>query len=206
MRVLLAEDDAVPRCLLQAALAEWGYAVEAVADGERAWQVLQAEGGPKLAVLDWVMPGLDGLEVCRRVRQAVADPPYLILLTGRRTTGDVVAGLEGGADEYLSKPVDPDELRARVHAAVRVVELQDRLAQRVRELEAALARERRLQELLPICAWCHKVRNDQNYWQAVEEYLSEYAAVRFSHGICPDCLEAVRSGAGDAEAPPGPRP
>jgi len=191
-RILVAEDDE-PTCqALTRLLTGWGYCVLPAHNGERAWQILQSDDAPRLALLDWVMPGLDGLEVCRRVRKAVAEPPYLILLTGRRSPEDVVAGLDAGADEYLGKPVDPAELRARVRAGCRVVELQDRLADRVRELEAALARERRLQELLPICAWCRKVRNDQNYWQAVEDYLTEYAAVRFTHGICPDCLRAVQ--------------
>ena len=90
----------------------------------------------------------------------------------------------------------------RVRAGRRLVELQGRLAERVRDLEAALARERRLQGLLPICAWCRKVRNDQNYWQAVEDYLSEHAAVRFTHGICPDCLRSVQDAIAGGEAPP----
>jgi len=203
-RILVAEDDALSREVLSRLLTGWGYAVLQVQDGEQAWEVLRGAGAPRLAVLDWMMPRLDGLEVCRRVREAIAEPPYLILLTGRRSSEDVVAGLEAGADEYLPKPVDPDELRARVRAACRVVELQGRLRERVRDLEAALARERRLQGLLPICAWCRKIRNDQNYWQRVEEYLSEHAAVRFSHSICPDCLRAVQDSLEQQDAePPG---
>jgi phosphoserine phosphatase RsbU/P len=203
-RILVAEDDPLSRDVLSRLLTGWGYEVLQVEDGEQAWEVLREPSAPRLAVLDWMMPRLDGLEVCRRVREAVAEPPYLILLTGRRSPEDVVAGLEAGADEYLSKPVDPDELRARVRAACRVVELQGRLTERVRDLEAALARERRLQALLPICAWCRKVRNDQNYWQRVEEYLSEYGAVRFSHGICPDCLRAVQDSLEEEAGPPEP--
>src|SRR5262249_2039613 len=124
-------------------------------------------------------------------REELAEPPYLILLTGRHSRDDVIAGLDAGADEFLPKPIEPEELQARVRAARRLVDLRSRLAERVRELEAVLARERRLQGLLPICAWCRKIRNDQNYWQAVEEYLCEHAAVRFTHGICPDCLRCV---------------
>ncbi len=203
-RILVAEDDALSRDVLSRLLTGWGYEVLPVEDGEQAWEVLRDPSAPRLAVLDWMMPRLDGVDVCRRVREAIAEPPYLILLTGRRSPEDVVAGLEAGADEYLPKPVDPDELRARVRAACRVVELQGRLTERVRDLEAALARERRLQALLPICAWCRKVRNDQNYWQRVEEYLSEYAAVRFSHGICPDCLRAVQDSLEQEAEPPEP--
>ena len=201
-RVLVADDDEPTRRALTQLLTGWGYEVLSAADGEAAWEALHGANVPRLALLDWVMPKLDGLDVCRRVRKEIAEPPYLILLTGRRAREDIVAGLDAGADEYLPKPIDPEELRARVRAGRRLVELQGRLAERVRELEAALARERRLQELLPICAWCRKVRNDQNYWQAVEEYLSEHAAVRFTHGICPDCLQSVRNAAVGREAPP----
>lgn len=188
-RVLVAEDNTLTRVALERHLSAWGYPVVGVADGEAAWDALRGQDPPRLAILDWSMPGIDGLEVCRRVRQAAEDePPYLILLTGRGGLEDVVAGLDGGADEYLTKPIEPAELQARVRAALRVVELQTRLAERVRELEAARAREHRLQGLLPICAWCKKIRNDRNYWQRVEEYLGEHADVRFSHGICPDCV------------------
>jgi DNA-binding response OmpR family regulator len=197
----VAEDDEPTRVALFRLLTGWGYEVLPVADGEAAWEALRGASAPHLALLDWGMPKRDGLELCRRVREELAEPPYLILLTGRRSRDDIVAGLDAGADEYLPKPVDPEELRARVRAARRLIELRSRLAERVRELEAALARERRLQGLLPICAWCRKVRNDQNYWQAVEEYFSEYAAVRFTHGICPDCLCSVRGSIAPSKPP-----
>ena len=206
LRVLVADDDPVTVKALARLLTGWGYAVETAEDGGEALRVLCGPNPPLLAILDWVMPELDGLEVCRRVRAAgLAQTPYLLLLTGRTNPADLVAGLEGGADEYVTKPTDFHELRARVQAARRVVELQGRLAERVRELEEALAREQRLQGLLPICAWCRKVRNDSNYWQRVEEYVSEHSEVRFSHGICPDCLRGlegeIRPGA-DADGPP----
>jgi DNA-binding response OmpR family regulator len=193
MRVLVAEDNPIARVALEKQLTSWGYAVVSVADGQAAWKILGGADPPRLAIIDWGMPGLDGLEVCRRVRQAVTDvSPYLIVLTGRGSLEDIVAGLESGADEYLTKPVEPAELQARVRAGRRVVELQARLAERVRELEAARDRERHLQGLLPICAWCKKIRNDRNYWQRVEEYLAEHADVRFSHGICPDCARSFQ--------------
>ena len=184
MRVLVAEDNPIARAALEKQLGSWGYAVISVADGEAAWHVLGGPDPPRLAIIDWGLPGVDGLEVCRRVRQAATDePPYLIVLTGRGSLEDIVAGLESGADEYLTKPVEPAELQAR-------------LAERVRELEAARDRERHLQGLLPICAWCKKIRNDRNYWQRVEEYLGEHADVRFSHGICPDCARTFQQASG----------
>jgi DNA-binding response OmpR family regulator len=140
MKVLVAEDDPTSRLAITALLTGWGYEVTSVGDGAAAWQVLRQEDAPPLAVLDWLMPGMDGLEVCRHVRgSAPARPTYVILLTALAGHEDVVAGLEGGADDYVAKPADPDELRARVRAGQRVVELQAALAARVAQLEAALA-------------------------------------------------------------------
>jgi DNA-binding response OmpR family regulator len=190
MNVLVADDDIVPRCILQSALKEWGYDVTAVADGEQAFEVLADPSGPKLAVLDWVMPGMDGVEVCRRLRVSESSAPvYVILLTSRDAKADIVAGLAAGANDYVTKPFDRAELQARVRVGQRVVELQHNLAARIQELEEALAQVKRLQGLLPICAYCKKVRDDKNYWQQVEAYIGERAEVRFSHGICPECLE-----------------
>ena len=138
------------------------------------------------------MPGMDGVDVCRAVRAAQPPmPPYLILLTARSTRQDIVAGLRAGADDYIVKPVDRDELEARLQVAARVVTLQQRLADRVVELEDALKRVRQLQGLLPICAYCKRIRDDQNYWSQVETYIAEHTDVQFSHGICPSCLDEV---------------
>jgi phosphoserine phosphatase RsbU/P len=203
MRILIAEDNRASRCALELHLAQWGYDVVSTADGAAAWGAFQEPGAPRLAILDWMMPGLDGVEVCRKVRaRPSTEPPYLILLTARAGRDDVVAGLESGADEYLTKPVDPAELKARLRVGCRVLELQATLEGRVHELEAALARVKQLQRLLPICCYCKKVRSDENYWQQVESYLAEHADVRFSHGICPDCYEAVVRPQLGNEAPP----
>jgi phosphoserine phosphatase RsbU/P len=189
MKVLIADDEAVSRFLLESTLRGWGYDVTATRDGVEAWDVLRRPDAPRMAVLDWQMPGLDGVELCRRLRDEDATRSiYILLLTGRGGTHNVVAGLRGGADDYLTKPFDLDELSARLGVGRRVVTLQDRLADRVRELEETLAQVHRLQRLIPICAWCKKVRSDRDYWQQVEEYLSEHGQIRFSHGICPDCF------------------
>lgn len=192
MRALIAEDDPTTRRLLQATVSDWGYEVIATADGQSAWQELQAAQVPELALLDWKMPKLDGLEVCRRVRQSPrGQGSYLILLTGKGNIQDIVAGLQAGADDYITKPFDPAELKARLQTGARIISLQRSLAERIRQLEGALSRVRQLQGLLPICAYCKKIRDDQNYWQQVEAYLSAHADIRFSHGVCPECYERI---------------
>jgi DNA-binding response OmpR family regulator len=190
MRILIAEDDAVSRRRLEATLQKWGYEVLAVEDGLAAWEVLQGEMPPPLAILDWMMPGMDGIEVCRKVRErSPSRPLYIIVLTARGSREDVVAGLQAGGDDYVTKPFDREELHARVRVGLRVLQLQMNLAARVRELEEALASVKQLQGLLPICSYCKKIRDDQNYWQQVEGYISEHSEAVFSHGICPDCFE-----------------
>lgn len=128
MRILIAEDDATSRLLLKRVLTGWGYEVIATSDGDEALRELLADDAPRLAILDWMMPGMDGVDVCRRVRaRETRQPPYIILLTALDEKGDVVRGLEAGADDYVGKPYDPDELRARVAVGRRLVELTERL-------------------------------------------------------------------------------
>lgn len=137
MKILIADDDRINRRLLEVSLAEWGYEVVVASDGAEAWAALQAEDAPALAVLDWMMPEVDGVEVVRRVRSA-PEPglTYLILLTAKGQLADVVAGLEAGADDYIVKPFEPQELRTRVGVGVRLLDLQRKLLDRARELEA----------------------------------------------------------------------
>ncbi len=188
MKILVAEDDPVWRKLVPAALDTKSHDVVVVSDGAAASRLLLGENPPALAILDWVMPGMTGLEICHRLRHAeLPRPPYLILVTSMGRTEDIAKGFEAGADDYITKPFDANELRARVHVGIRMIGLQDRLAERVTELEEAMARVRQLDGLLPICAWCKKIRNDGNYWQQVEHYITEHTEARFSHSICPEC-------------------
>ena len=194
MKILIAEDDAISRRLLQATLTKWGHEVVVTAHGEEAWKALQPPGAPALLILDWLMPGMDGVEICRRVRAHDAlRYSYIVLLTARNNKDDIVEGLQSGADDYVTKPFDHAELRARVQVGVRVIALQTALADRVRELEEAVSSVQTLQGLLPICCYCKKIRDDGNYWHRVESYISGHANVRFSHGICPDCSEKMKS-------------
>jgi len=189
---LIAEDDMVSRRILETLLRNWGHEVVTTFDGEQAWQVMSAPDPPALAILDVMMPRVDGLEVCRRVRKlSPATPPHIILLTAKYGARAIVDGMEAGADDYLTKPYDRDELRARVQVGVRIVELQTRLAGRVRELEKALEHVKQLQGIFPICSYCKKIRGDQDYWQTVESYVADHSEAEFSHSICPACYETT---------------
>jgi response regulator RpfG family c-di-GMP phosphodiesterase len=139
-----------------------------------------------------MMPQVNGIDLCRRVRAtSLASPVYLILLTARNSPADLVAGLEAGADDYLTKPFDPDELRARIHVGRRTL--------------ALIANIKRLSGLLPICSYCKRIRSDHNYWEQVESYISEHTDASFTHGICPSCLAKVVADldSSDAEIAPG---
>lgn len=142
MRILIAEDDAIPRRLLQATLLKAGHEVVTACDGVEAWALLQSADAPRLAIVDWLMPGIDGVELCRRVRARQATPyTYLILLTSKDRKEDTIAGLEAGADDYLTKPFDPQELHGRLRTGQRILDLQTALLTSVDRLAQAHQRE-----------------------------------------------------------------
>jgi len=192
MHILIAEDDPVTGEILARTLQRWQYNTMLVVDGAQAWDRLRTAIDPMLAILDWMMPGMDGPDVCRRVRQELPlANRYLLLVTAREGRGDMVAGLDAGADDYIIKPFDPEELRARVAVGVRVLGLQQKLGERVAELQVALLNVKKLHGLLPICSYCKRIRGDDQYWQQVEGYIAEHSEAQFSHGICPACYATV---------------
>ena len=178
MKVLAVEDDEVGRTVLRQALRTLGYTVVEAVDGEAAWTQLQGES-VRIVVSDWMMPGLDGLELCRRIRARTGqDYTYFILVTARDASSqNQRTAMEAGVDDFLSKPIDMQELWMRLHVAERIL----RYTTRVRQLE----------QLLPICSYCKKVRDDHNYWQQIENYIKDRTGSEFSHSVCPDCYQRI---------------
>ena len=185
--ILVVDDEIGALTLIGIMLERGGFGVLKAKDAKSALSVLD-QNTPDMIILDVMMPGMDGTEVCRKVRELPGrEPPYIILLTTRHLKEDVVAGLDSGADDYVIKPFDRQELRSRLRVAERIVGLQGTLAERVRELETALAQVRQLKGLLPICSYCKKIRDDDNYWHQVDAYISIHSDINFSHSICPTC-------------------
>lgn len=178
MKILAVEDDAVARAVLRQALRKLGHEVVEATDGEAAWKVLEHEP-VRVVVSDWMMPNSDGLDLCRKVRGRVgSEYIYFILLTSRDATADNQnEAADAGVDDFLTKPLDISELWTRLRVAERIL----RYTTQVRQLE----------EMLPICSYCKKIRDDQNYWQQIEGYISERTGSDFSHSVCPDCYKGV---------------
>jgi phosphoserine phosphatase RsbU/P len=147
--IVIAEDDLVSRTLISTLMEKWGFKAVVTQDGHEAMMALRKEEGPALAILDWMMPGLDGLQVCRRIRES-QKMVYVIMLTSRGGKENIVEGLHAGADDYLIKPFDKNELLARVQVGFRILELHGALAARIKELEEAAAEIGELRLRIPL--------------------------------------------------------
>lgn len=174
MKVLVAEDDGTSRALLKGALGKLGYDVVDAVNGATAWAELRRTGA-RIVVSDWVMPDIDGLELCRRVRARKSAPyVYFILLTGKMLgPARYAEAMEQGVDDFLTKPLDLDALRVRLRVAERIVQL----TERVRTLEG----------ILPMCAYCRRIRDEHGAYQSLEDFVSDKTPAQFSHGVCPEC-------------------
>jgi DNA-binding response OmpR family regulator len=179
VKIIAVEDDPVARAVLRLALRRLGHEIIEVDDGEAAWKILNETTDVRIVVSDWVMPRSDGLELCRRIRErAGSDYVYFILVTSRDATQENrMAAADAGVDDFLLKPLDVSELWTRLRVAERIL--------------GYTRQVRMLEELLPICAYCKKIRDDQNYWQQLEGFISERTGVDFSHSVCPDCYQRV---------------
>ena len=178
MKILTVEDDIVSRTVLRHALRKLGHEVVEAANGAEALAAVDREAA-RLVVSDWMMPETDGLELCRRIRGRVGkEYIYFILVTSRDASGEnQTAAADAGVDDFLTKPLDLQELWNRLRVAERIL----RYTTQVRQLE----------EMLPICSYCKKIRDDQNYWQQLEAYISVRTGSDFSHSVCPDCYTRV---------------
>ncbi|UCE65491.1 MAG: response regulator [Candidatus Zixiibacteriota bacterium] len=190
MKILIAEDDSVSRKLLNAHLTKWGYEIIVACDGREAWNILKQADSPGLAILDWMMPEIDGIELCKKIRSLQKETyTYIILLTAKKQKEDIITGLDFGADDYITKPFDPNELNSRVKSGIRILDLEHELAEKIRELKDALDHVKRLQGLLPICMYCKKIRDDTDTWKNIENYIEEHSDAMFTHSICRECRQ-----------------
>jgi len=195
IKVLVVEDDPFFQRILTKRLLAEGYQVYAAGDGREGMKAI-VSFEPDLVISDWMMPEVDGLELCQSIKTGLKEAaPYFVLLTAKGEISNKLLALDTGADDYLVKPCDQGELMARVRAGLRIVLLTQELRATVErlhlanaELESARAEVERLShELLPICAFCRKVRDNDGEWYSIEDYLARRTQADFTHGICPDC-------------------
>jgi DNA-binding response OmpR family regulator len=175
VKILIADDDGVTRTLLRRTLEGVGYEVIETGDGREAWDRFHRETAP-IVIVDWMMPLVNGLELCRMIRAERRRPyTYIIMLTALGGKGSYLEGIGAGADDFITKPFDPDELKARLRVAERILDLH--------------AEVKQLQRLLPVCAYCRRIREEDDSWIRLEQYLTRRTDAALSHGICPDCYE-----------------
>lgn len=175
MKILVAEDDPVSRKILSATLERLGHEVVAVNDGAAGWEACRRQHF-HVVVSDWMMPELDGLALCQKVRaESQRDYNYFILLTARTGQENYRQAMDAGVDDFLPKPFNRDELAARLRVAQRILDF-------IRQV-------RQLKQLMPICSYCKKIRDDKDYWHQIESYIHAHTGADFSHSICPDCYE-----------------
>ncbi len=192
MKVLVVENDPVSQEILAGVLPKWGYEVVRAMDGVEGMDKIMLPSSPDLVLLDWMMPRMDGLGFIRKVRSEVKDnPPYIIMLTSRNEKKHIVTGLESGANDYITKPYDKDELRVRLDVGKRMIELQQALLKKICDLESALKQINVLEGVIPICMYCKKIRDDSNYWNQIEGYIAAHSNATFTHGICPECYKKI---------------
>ncbi len=200
MDVLVVDDEPQIIDLLRMQLEKQGLVVLTAHNGKEALEILH-KSDVRLVVTDRVMPEMDGIALCRSIRASdISGYVYIILLTVRGSKEDIVDGINAGADDYVTKPFNFEELKVRVDSGLRVLALEQSLNKKIKEeeilvgeLKAALDQVQKLSGMLPICATCKKIRDDKGYWNKIEAYICEHSEAKFTHGMCPDCAEEYRS-------------
>ena len=173
MKILLAEDDTVSRLLLEAILMKLEHEFVVAVNGREAWEEFQKEYFP-VVLSDWMMPELDGLALCRAIRKVHRDKYTMIIVVtvlGGKT--NYLEAMDAGADDFIPKPIDADQLGARLRVAERILGLREHVKQ--------------LEGILPICSFCKRIRDGQNEWKQIEQYITQRWEAQFSHSICPEC-------------------
>ena len=176
--IIIAEDEPITRHRLFTSLSAMGHTVRPFADGLKAWEAFERQPA-RVIISDWQMPGLDGPDLCQRVRALeLQDYTYFILVTAMQTEDEQYQiASDAGTDDFLSKPLTTESLWRRLRVARRILNYNKEV--------------RQLKELIPICAYCRQVREDDDYWSTIEQYVQEHTNSRFSHGICPQCFSKV---------------
>jgi len=175
VKILVAEDDGVARLILTKRLQKMGHDVIVTEEGGEAWDAFHT-GRPQIVITDLEMPKIDGLQLCQKIRAEQQEKyVYIIILTAREGKKAYIEGLDAGADDFMHKPVDMDELAARLRVATRILSMQTEMHQ--------------LEGLLPICSYCKKIRDENDSWMPIEGYISTRTEATFSHGACPSCVE-----------------
>jgi phosphoserine phosphatase RsbU/P len=197
MKILIVDDDNFSRRVLEAQLQKRDHIVVSCSNGESALETFRKDGTIDLVVLDWMMPGMNGIEVCKKIK---ADPSrpfvYVIILTAKRDPSDIARALDSGADDFVSKPFDPLEFEARINVGQRTMRLQKAMMEHINELEAAAAQIEQLSKMLPICPLCGTSRNEPQYWEGVKEYVGRHSKAELSDAVCHAC-EAERKAVAD---------
>ncbi len=192
--ILVVDDQPANLKVLLSFLQEHDYQVYMVDSGQRALHILP-KIHPDLILLDVMMPGMNGFEICRKIKadENLASLP-VIFMTALDSVGDKMAGFAAGAVDYITKPFQQAEVLARINTHIT-------LRKREKELKLALEEIKTLNGILPICSYCKQIRNDEGYWQQVEEYISEHSQAMFSHGVCPTCYKKVMEHIGEKNTP-----
>jgi phosphoserine phosphatase RsbU/P len=191
VHILVVQDSPHQALHLRRLLEESGHLVQVAGDGFDALEQF-SRSAFSILICDWIMTKMDGPELIRRIRSM--DLPsyvYAVLLASKDQREDLLAGMGSGADDFLMKPVDPAVLSIRLRAGERILSLERGLADRNRALEKTLGEMKKLSGLLPMCANCKNIRDDQGYWHEVESYIRDHSEADFTHGLCPTCLEKL---------------
>ncbi len=188
MKILIAEDEYTTRLMVQVCLENLGYSIESVEDGKTAWEIINQKTPPKIAVLDWEMPGISGIELCRKIkRMERSSPIHVILLTARDSKNDISKGFAAGADDYITKPFNEDELQARIRVAERIVTIQSSLNSSLEELREALDMVHAFEAPVAICGKCQKIGAFDGSWRSPGELLEYPVDPRFVQLDCSKC-------------------